>query len=187
MTSSTGGNPPGGKGTRTRFSDDFLFLPFVVLHYLQITGDRQILSKNAGFIESPRLNENEQERYEQPVVSEQSASLLDHCLRAMQHGLRYGQHGLSLMGCGDWTWYTGAAGWMYRVAIEHMLGIRIEKSRLMISPSLPASWSEFRFRYRRNTTTWQVHAIRNSSEVSKICSVNLIEDGQEHHIELGFG
>ncbi len=39
----------------------------------------------------------------------------------------------------------------------------------------------------RNTTTWHVHAIRNSSEVSKICNVNLIEDGHEHHIELGFG
>ena len=94
---------PSGKGTRTRFSDDFLFLPYVTLHYLEKTGDQSILDENVPFIESPLLREDEHERYEQPKVSEESASLLEHCRRALQHGLRLGEHGLPLMGCGDWN------------------------------------------------------------------------------------
>ncbi|MEO8268693.1 MAG: cyclic beta 1-2 glucan synthetase, partial [Aureliella sp.] len=94
---------PSGKGTRTRFSDDFLFLPFVTLHYLETTGDESILDEIVPFIESPLLREDEQERYEQPNVSEESASLVEHCRRALQHGLRVGKHGLPLMGCGDWN------------------------------------------------------------------------------------
>ncbi len=96
-------HPPGGKGTRTRFSDDFLFLPYVTLYYLQCTGDRAILDEVIPFITSPQLTQHEQERYEQPAISESSATLLDHCIRAMNHGQRYGQHGLPLMGCGDWN------------------------------------------------------------------------------------
>ncbi len=399
-------HPPGGKGTRTRFSDDFLFLPYVVLHYLKATGDRQILEVQISYIESPRLNEHEQERYEQPLVSESTSSLLDHCLRAMEHGLKYGERNLPLMGCGDWndgmnrvgeggrgqsvwvawfqiaifegfasllreldaeenarkyeehantlrfaiddiawdgewyrraffddgsplgshtndecqidslsqswaiiaggvnarsrqafesavrrlvntdaniiqlfdppfdkttmdpgyvkgylpgvrenggqyshaamwmiqaaaltgdgelamrlfdllnpihhadsqqkaeqykvepyviaadvyanaqyigrggwTWYTGAAGWMYRVAIANMLGIRIENDRLTIAPVLPSNWSQFRFRYRRNATTWSVHAIRTAGTESITDSIELVDDGGLHNVQLQF-
>jgi cyclic beta-1,2-glucan synthetase len=96
-------HPPSGKGTRTRFSDDFLFLPYVTLYYVQCTGDRTILDEVVPFISSPQLTQHEQERYEQPTVSDTSASLLEHCVRAMNHGQKYGQHGLPLMGCGDWN------------------------------------------------------------------------------------
>ncbi|MCA9009219.1 MAG: hypothetical protein KDB01_05700 [Planctomycetaceae bacterium] len=400
-------HPPGGKGTRTRFSDDFLFLPFVVLHYIQCTGDRSILEVDVPFIESPRLKEHEHERYEQPDISEQNATLLEHCLRAMQQGMQYGKHGLPLMGCGDWndgmnkigeggsgesvwvawfqisiferfatllrqlnddqnaerfdtqarslrdaveksawdgawycraffddgsplgsrtndecridsltqswaviaggpesrsrealasavkqlvpadadlillftppfdhtamdpgyvkgylpgvrenggqyshaamwmvqaaamsgdgalamklfdrlnpihhadtpeksqcykvepyviaadvyansqhsgrggwTWYTGAAGWMYRVAIENILGIHIEKDQLTLRPAVPADWNEFRFSYRRNSTTWQVRAIRDAARSTGSGTLRLIEDGLQHDVELRFG
>ncbi len=101
-------HPPGGKGTRTRFSDDFLFLPYVTLHYLKTTGDRSILNERIHFVTSPLLTVDEHgrcepERYEQPSVSESSATLLEHCRRALAHGMRYGSHGLPLMGCGDWN------------------------------------------------------------------------------------
>jgi cellobiose phosphorylase len=96
-------HPPGGKGTRTRFSDDFLFLPFVTDFYVRATGDLELLDTEIPFITSPPLHENEQERYEQPQVAQQSATLYEHCMRALEHGRRYGAHGLPLMGCGDWN------------------------------------------------------------------------------------
>ncbi len=96
-------HPPSGKGTRTRFSDDFLFLPYVTLHYLNATGDTSLLNERIQFVTSPLLTAEEQERYEQPAVSETSATLLEHCKRAVAHGMRYGKHGLPLMGCGDWN------------------------------------------------------------------------------------
>jgi cyclic beta-1,2-glucan synthetase len=96
-------HPPSGKGTRTRFSDDFLFLPWVVSHYVRVTGDEAILQEPIPFVTSPHLTDAEHERYEQPAISTESATLLEHCWRSIQHGMKYGRHGLPLMGCGDWN------------------------------------------------------------------------------------
>ncbi len=96
-------HPPAGKGTRTRFSDDFLFLPFVTDFYLRVTGDHAILDEQVSFVASQPLHEDEQERYEQPHVSDQRASIYEHCVKALEHGWRYGRQGLPLMGCGDWN------------------------------------------------------------------------------------
>ncbi len=94
---------PSGKGTRTRFSDDRLFLPFVVLHYCQVTGDTSILDQQVPFLQSDLLRQDEHERYETPEVSDQTASLLEHCIRAIDISLACGPHDLPLMGCGDWN------------------------------------------------------------------------------------
>ncbi|SIQ69987.1 cyclic beta-1,2-glucan synthetase [Rhizobium sp. RU35A] len=48
-----------------------------------------------------------------------------------------------LTGRGGWTWYTGSAGWLYRAAVESILGIRREGDRLFIRPVLPTEWSGF--------------------------------------------
>lgn len=96
-------HPPGGAGTRTRFSDDYLWLPLVVAHYIRVTGDAGVLDAAVPFLHSPPLELNEHERYEVPTVSPQTAALYEHCRRAIERGTRTGPHGLPLMGCGDWN------------------------------------------------------------------------------------
>lgn len=91
------------RGIRTRFSDDLLWLPYAVLRYIEHTGDRSILEEAAPFLHSAPLGEEEHERYEPTVLSGQSGTILEHCLRAIDRSLRFGEHGLPLIGIGDWN------------------------------------------------------------------------------------
>lgn len=92
-----------GKGIRTRYSDDLLWLPYVTCDYINNTGDFDILKEMAGFLESPVLSQGEDERYEVPAVSSQKGTLYEHCIRAIEIGIRRGPHGIPLMGSGDWN------------------------------------------------------------------------------------
>jgi cyclic beta-1,2-glucan synthetase len=96
-------HPPKGEGTRTRFSDDLLWLLFVTAHYVQVTEDRGILDEIIPYLHSTPLAPHEQERYELPQVSRETGTLYEHCLRVLERGFRVGDHGLPLMGCGDWN------------------------------------------------------------------------------------
>jgi cellobiose phosphorylase len=94
---------PAGKGTRTRFSDDYLWLPFVTVEYIKVTEDQGILEEQIPFLDDEPLREHEDERYSQPRATEEKASLYDHCIRSIERGLRFGEHGLPLIGGGDWN------------------------------------------------------------------------------------
>jgi cellobiose phosphorylase len=96
-------HPPSGQGVRTHFSDDYLWLPYVTCHYVQATGDTAILDATLPFLEGRELGQEEEAYYDQPQRSSETASLYEHCVRALQHGLRFGVHQLPLMGCGDWN------------------------------------------------------------------------------------
>lgn len=90
-------------GIRTRYSDDLLWLPYVVSRYVMQTNDDQLLEETVPYIESELLRPDEHERYEQTVRSEESGTIYDHCCRAIDHALRLGEHGLPLIGGGDWN------------------------------------------------------------------------------------
>jgi cellobiose phosphorylase len=96
-------HPPTGRGVRTRISDDYLWLPYAVCRYVTTLGDTGVLDESIRFIEGRLVQPNEESYYDLPGQSEESATLYEHCVRAIRNGLRFGEHGLPLMGCGDWN------------------------------------------------------------------------------------
>lgn len=96
-------HPPKGQGVRTLCSDDYLWLPFVVDHYIKSSGDKAVLLEQIQFVEGRLLNHGEESYYDRPAISDEKASLYDHCKKAIMHGLRFGEHGLPLKGSGDWN------------------------------------------------------------------------------------
>ncbi len=96
-------HPPNGQGVRTHFSDDYLWLAYATCRYVLATGDTGVLDESAHFLEGRELIPEEEAYYDQPQRSAEAASLYEHCVRALKHGLRFGAHQLPLMGCGDWN------------------------------------------------------------------------------------
>jgi cyclic beta-1,2-glucan glucanotransferase len=96
-------HPPTGRGVRTRISDDRLWLPYGLAHYLETTGDQALLDEEVPWLEGSRLGDKQQEAYFTPTESTDRATLFEHCARALDRSLDVGSHGLPLIGAGDWN------------------------------------------------------------------------------------
>jgi cyclic beta-1,2-glucan glucanotransferase len=102
-------------------------------------------------------------------------------------------------GRGGWTWYTGSAGWMYRLITESLLGLRLEVDRLRIEPVLPAGWESFDLHYRYRETFYhiRVHSqVGGDSTLTRVtCDgvdqpdrrIPLVDDRREHTAEVHVG
>jgi len=96
-------HPPSGRGVRTQCSDDYLWLPLAIARYVLTTGDAGVLDEPARFLEGRAVHAGEDSYYDLPTESAEVASVYEHGVRAVLHGLRFGIHGLPLMGSGDWN------------------------------------------------------------------------------------
>jgi cellobiose phosphorylase len=98
-------------------------------------------------------------------------------------------------GRGGWTWYTGSAGWMYRLILESLLGLRREGNALRVAPCLPADWTRLTVHYRYGETVYHIAILPTAAgdgeprvTVDGIeqdgSAISLVDDRQEHSVEV---
>jgi cellobiose phosphorylase len=101
------------------------------------------------------------------------------------------------IGRGGWSWYTGSAGWMYRLILESLLGLRREGDKLSFTPCLPGDWESFKAHYRYRETVYHITVLQpgdgnvasvtvDGVEQSNLAdnTILLIDDHQEHSVEV---
>jgi cyclic beta-1,2-glucan synthetase len=105
------------------------------------------------------------------------------------------------VGRGGWTWYTGSAGWMYRLGLEWILGFRMRGSMLSIDPCVPMSWRDFEIRFRYRSASYEI-SVENPRGVSRGVTlleldgatianesalIPLSDDGRAHRVRVVLG
>jgi cellobiose phosphorylase len=102
-------------------------------------------------------------------------------------------------GRGGWTWYTGAAGWMYRIAVEAILGVRVRGSALQFEPCIPTRWPGYELTYRFGSATYRVRVDNSAGTGRGVRSVTadghpaadgtvpLRDDGRPHEVRVVLG
>ena len=96
-------HPVVNSGIRTRFSDDLLWMPYATAQYIKRTGDYSILTETAPYLEDEPLKEGEDERYTIVNSSSTEGTIYEHCIKAIEKSLKFGEHNIPLMGSGDWN------------------------------------------------------------------------------------
>jgi cyclic beta-1,2-glucan synthetase len=102
-------------------------------------------------------------------------------------------------GRGGWTWYTGSAGWMYRLGLEAILGLRREGETLRITPCIPKNWPGYKIQYQNGETSYQI-TVQNrrgvnqgvkrvvvDGEVLPGLDIPLLRDGDTHQVQVEMG
>ncbi|NYT61008.1 hypothetical protein H0A66_01525 [Alcaligenaceae bacterium] len=293
-----------------------MWLALATSRYINTTGDTKVLDTSLHFLTGRPLKPEEASYYELPGVSTDSATLYEHCVRAIRHGLGLGKHGLPLMGTGDWndgmnkvgaqgkgestwlafflhyvieqfmplaqargdttfaleceqhcallrssiersawdgswfrrayfdngtplgsventecqidsiaqswavlsaaadprharlamqavdagrgswTWYSGSAGWLYRLIVESILGLRRRANTLAIDACVPPGWRSFDIHYRYGNSNYQIHVNLHEGKqagatqlsvdgiVQASTLIALIDDGREHDVQM---
>jgi cellobiose phosphorylase len=99
------------------------------------------------------------------------------------------------VGRGGWTWYTGSAGWMYRLIVESLLGLERRGDTLRLTPRIPADWTEYALRYRYGDTVYRIRVLQDAQPGARSTLVvdgveqgdgviHLRDDHGEHVVEL---
>jgi cyclic beta-1,2-glucan synthetase len=105
------------------------------------------------------------------------------------------------IGRGGWTWYTGSAGWMYRTAVEGILGIQLRGETLRLDPCIPRGWTGFEATYLHGSSRYRIKVLnprgvnRGIARVAldgrdlagTVCEIPLEDDGREHAAEVTLG
>lgn len=99
----TGGMKKHGRGIRTRFSDDLLWLAYLTIEYIEFTGDKSILDMETPYLQGQILEPNQDERYDKYSESKEQGSIYEHCIKAIEKSLNFGENGLPKIGSGDWN------------------------------------------------------------------------------------
>ncbi|KQZ79291.1 glycosyl transferase family 36 [Rhodanobacter sp. Root561] len=102
--------PPKGQGIRTKIRDDRVWLGYVTMHYVEVSGDRAVLDEVLPFLSGQAIPDDATDAFFQPGVSDETATVYEHCARAIDTSLTRGAHGLPLIGTGDWNDGMNAVG-----------------------------------------------------------------------------
>jgi cellobiose phosphorylase len=135
-------HPGSGRGVRTHCSDDYLWLPLAASRYILASGDLSILDETARYLDGRPVNAEDDSYYDLPAHSDRRATVYEHCVQALLHGLRFGVHGLPLIGSGDWNdgmnlvgrYGKGESVWL-GFFLCHVLGEFAKVARLRNDPS----------------------------------------------------
>ena len=91
------------KGIRTKFSDDLLWLVYLTCEYIEFTGDYSILEEKTPYLKGEKLKSDEDERYDKFNFTKEEGSIYEHCIKAIEKSLDFGENGLPKIGSGDWN------------------------------------------------------------------------------------